>query len=161
MLREISKVEQRYDAVMAVVQGGFTVTEAAQKFGVSRESVYRWMKRYEEGGLEALAEGSHRPKHSPLQTPAEIETRVVEMRRQHPLWGPLRIQHQLQRQGVDTLPSHMAIYRAWCVTGSSSPASSERSSPPINAGNEDARWSSGRWTWSVGSSLKTAPKRRS
>lgn len=78
MLMEISKMEQRYDAVIAVVQGGFSITEAAQKFGVSRESVYRWMKRYEEGELEALAEGSHRPKHSPLQTPAEIETRIVE-----------------------------------------------------------------------------------
>jgi hypothetical protein len=33
-------MEQRYDTVMAVMQGGFTVTEAAQKFGVSRESVY-------------------------------------------------------------------------------------------------------------------------
>jgi transposase len=75
MLREISKMEQRYDAVMAVMQGGFSVTEAAQKFGVSRESVYRWMKRYEEGGLEALAEGSHRPKHSPLQTPGLGEWR--------------------------------------------------------------------------------------
>jgi transposase len=138
MLREISKMEQRYDAVMAVMQGGFSVTEAAQKFGVSRESVYRWMKRYEEGGLEALAEGSHRPKHSPLQTPAEIETRVVEMRRQHPLWGPLRIQHQLQRQGVDSLPSHMAIYRALVRHGLIEPGVKRKKLPTYK------RWERGR-----------------
>jgi hypothetical protein len=31
------------------------------------KSLYRWMARYEAGGLEALAEASHRPKHIPHQ----------------------------------------------------------------------------------------------
>jgi transposase-like protein len=65
VLMEISKMEQRYDAVVAVMRDGFTVTEEAQKFGVSRQSLYRWMARYEESGLEELAEGSHRPKSVP------------------------------------------------------------------------------------------------
>ncbi len=112
MLLEISKMEQRYDAVIAVIKDGFTVTEAAQKFGVSRQSLYRWMARYEEGGLEALAEGSHRPKSVPHQMVGEIEIRVLEMRRKNPLWGPLRIQHELKRLGVEDPPSHMGIYRA-------------------------------------------------
>src|ERR1035438_6771749 len=98
---EISKMEQRYDAVVAVMRDGFTVTEAAQKFAVSRMSIYRWMARYEEGGLEALAEESHRPKNIPNQIPAEIETRIVEMRRLHPLWGPARIQNQKGRKRIN------------------------------------------------------------
>jgi transposase len=60
MLWESSKMEQRYDAVLGVVRDGFTVTEVAQKFGVSRQAVHSWLKRYEEGGLEALGERSHR-----------------------------------------------------------------------------------------------------
>ena len=35
-LKELSKVEQRYDAVVAVIRGGMAVTEVAQKFGVFR-----------------------------------------------------------------------------------------------------------------------------
>jgi len=35
MLKELSKVEQRYDAVVAVIRDGMAVTEVAQKFGVS------------------------------------------------------------------------------------------------------------------------------
>jgi transposase-like protein len=62
VLTELSKVEQRYDEVMAVVRDGMTVTEVAQAFGVSRQSVYAWMARYERGGLDALAERSHRPR---------------------------------------------------------------------------------------------------
>ena len=36
MLLELSKVEQRYDAVVAVLRDGLSVTEVAEKFGVHR-----------------------------------------------------------------------------------------------------------------------------
>jgi hypothetical protein len=64
VIRELSKVEQRYDAVVAVVRDGLTVTEVAAKFGVHRDTVYVWMARYEADGLDGLAERSHRP-HRP------------------------------------------------------------------------------------------------
>ncbi len=112
MLVELNKMEQRYDAVLAVVRDGLTVGEAAVAFGVSRQSIYRWMQRYEEGGLPALGDRSHRPRTCPHQITPAIETAVLEMRRLHPAWGPLRILDQLQRRGHRNLPSHMAIYRA-------------------------------------------------
>jgi transposase len=140
VLMEISKMEQRYDAVIGVMRDGFTVTEAAQKFGVSRQSLYRWMARYEEGGLEALAEGSHRPKFVPHQMAGELETRVLEMRRTHPLWGPLRIQHQLKREGFDPPPSHMAIYRALVRHGLIEPGVPRKKLPTYK------RWERGRPT---------------
>ena len=52
MLWEYRVVEQRYDAVMEVVRDGRTVTEVAERWGVSRQSVYAWMDRYAAGGLE-------------------------------------------------------------------------------------------------------------
>ncbi len=109
---ELSKMEQRYDAVLAVVRDGLRVGEAAAVFGVSRQSLYRWMARYEAGGLEALGDRSHRPRTCPHQLSGELEAQVLEMRRVHPAWGPLRLQDRLRRHGVDPLPSHMAIYRA-------------------------------------------------
>ena len=39
MLMELSKVEQRYDAVLAVIRDGMRVTEVAEKFGVHRDTV--------------------------------------------------------------------------------------------------------------------------
>lgn len=62
MLVELTKMEQRYDAVMAVIRDGFAVAEVAEKFGASRQSVHTWMSRYEDGGVEALADRSHRPR---------------------------------------------------------------------------------------------------
>jgi transposase InsO family protein len=104
-------MEQRYQAVLAVVQDGWQVTEVAARLGVSRQSVHAWIVRYEAGGLAALADRSHRPGSCPHQTPPEIEARICELRREHPGWGPRRIEHQLGRLGVDPVPSRSAIYR--------------------------------------------------
>jgi transposase InsO family protein len=111
MLREISKVEQRYDAVLAVIRDGMAVTEIAEKFGVARQTVHVWLARYEAGGLEALSDRSHKPHSSPLQIAPEIETRALELRRMRPTWGPARLRHELKRQGVVPLPSLSALYR--------------------------------------------------
>jgi transposase InsO family protein len=111
VLVELSVMEQRYQAVLAVVQDGWKVTEVAQRLGVSRQSVHAWIARYEAGGLGALADHSHRPATCPHQTGPEIEARICELRRQHPGWGPRRIEHQLGRVGIDPVPSRSAIYR--------------------------------------------------
>jgi transposase len=67
------------------------VTEAAARAGVSRQSVHAWVRRYEQGGLGALADRPKRPDTCPHQTSAQVEAAVCEMRREHPKWGP---QHQ-------------------------------------------------------------------
>jgi transposase InsO family protein len=112
VLKELSKMEQRYQAVMCVLVDGLLVTEVAEKFGVSRQTVHSWLRRYEAGGLEGLADRSHRPVSCPHRMPAEVEARVCELRRERPYWGPVRIGHQLGREGVDPVPSHMGIWRA-------------------------------------------------
>jgi transposase InsO family protein len=117
MLWESSKMEQRYDAVLGVIRDGFTVTEVAQKFGVSRQSVHSWLARYEAGGLEALGEQSRRPNTSPTQIEGVLESRVLELRRHHPSWGSIRLRHQLQLEGVAVLPSVSSIYRALLRSG--------------------------------------------
>jgi transposase len=48
MLVELSVVEQRYQAVLAVIRDGIPVTEVASRFGVSRQAVHRWLRRYED-----------------------------------------------------------------------------------------------------------------
>jgi transposase InsO family protein len=129
-------MEQRYDAVMAVVRDGMTVTEVAQAFGVSRQSVYAWMARYEHGGLDGLAERSHRPRTCPHQIPPAIEARIIEMRRQHPGWGPVRLVYQLQREHAEV--SHMAVYRALLRHHLIEPASKRKRLPAYK------RWERGR-----------------
>ena len=60
-MRELSVSEQRYLAVLAVLADGMTVTDAAAKQGVSRQTMHAWLARYEAEGLEGLADRSSRP----------------------------------------------------------------------------------------------------
>ena len=110
-LVEISVMEQRYQAVMAVVQDGWKVTEVADRLGVSRQAVHKWIARYEAGGLPALADRSHKPQSCAHQIAPELEALICELRRLHPGWGPRRILHQLGRKGIDPLPGRSSIYR--------------------------------------------------
>ena len=86
MLLELTVAEQRFNAVMEVIRDGLTVTEVADRYGVSRQTVHGWLRRYRSGGLEALADRSHRPDSCPHQMPAVVEARICELRRHHPGW---------------------------------------------------------------------------
>ncbi|MER5211282.1 helix-turn-helix domain-containing protein [Streptomyces sp. NPDC002838] len=60
-LVELSVVEQRYRAVLAVLAGA-TVTVVAAQLAVSRQTVSGRKSRYEASGLAGLADRSHRPR---------------------------------------------------------------------------------------------------
>ena len=60
-MRELSVAKQRYQAVLAVVADGLSVSQVGSKVGVSRQTVHAWLARYEAEGLEGLKDRSHRP----------------------------------------------------------------------------------------------------
>ena len=90
MLVELNLVEQRYQAVLEVLNGA-TVTDVARRYGVARQTVHEWLRRYAAQGLAGLADRSSRPLTCPHQMAPELEARIVEMRRAHPGWGPRTI----------------------------------------------------------------------
>jgi transposase InsO family protein len=110
VLVELSVVEQRYRAVLAV-EAGESVTAVAAQVGVSRQTVHKWLARYRAEGLGGLMDRPKRPRSSPWQAPAAVETAICEMRREHPRWGPRRLAFELARDGVDPAPSRMTVYR--------------------------------------------------
>jgi transposase len=61
VLLELTMAEQRVNAVMEVIRDGLTVIEVAERYGVSRQTVHGWLRRYANGGLDPLADRSHRP----------------------------------------------------------------------------------------------------
>jgi transposase InsO family protein len=123
-MREMSVAEQRYKAVLAVIADGRTITEVAAAWGVSRQTLHAWLARYESGGLEELADRSHRPRSCPHQIDPRVEVMVWEMRRAHPGWGPARIVFELGRR--DVVVSRSAVYRALKRAGLIAPGTRRR-----------------------------------
>lgn len=111
-MRELSVAEQRYQAVLAVISDGLSISQVAEKVGVSRQTVHAWLARYEAAGLEGLVDRSHRPRACPHQMPAAVEAMLLELRRSRPYWGPRRLVFELAKRQVVPVPSESAAYRA-------------------------------------------------
>ena len=110
MLIELGVMQQRHEAVLEVM-GGLCVTEVALRYGVTRQTVHRWLRRYARYGIAGLASESTRPASCPHQMRSEVEARIVELRLLHPAWGPRTIGHQLGREEVGPVPGRSSIHR--------------------------------------------------
>jgi transposase InsO family protein len=126
VLVELGLVEQRYQAVLEVLNDGATVTDVARRYGVARQTVHEWLRKYAARGLGGLADRSSRPLSCPHQMPAELEARIVEMRRAHPGWGPRTILFWLERDGVTPLPGRTSIERCLIRHGLVTPQARRR-----------------------------------
>jgi transposase-like protein len=60
--------EQRVRFVVAAHRREKSMAELCREFGISRPVGYEWLRRYQQGGVQALAELSRRPQHSPRHT---------------------------------------------------------------------------------------------
>jgi transposase InsO family protein len=97
--REVSVMEQRQEFVRLAMQEGANRHELCRRFGISRQSGYKWIRRWSEGDCELL-DRSHRPHRSPGRSDRSIEHCVLDIREAHPAWGARKIARCLERCGV-------------------------------------------------------------
>ncbi|MFH7600636.1 IS481 family transposase, partial [Streptomyces racemochromogenes] len=77
-----------------VVENGWPLRRAAERFQVSPTTAQRWADRYRTLGEPGMADRSSRPHHSPRRTPTRTERRIIKVRVLR-RWGPARIAHLL------------------------------------------------------------------
>jgi transposase InsO family protein len=75
----------------------YEMTELCEKHGISRKTGYKWAERFGREGVEGLKDRSRAPKHSPRQTAPLVAERLLELRRQHPTWGPRKLLAWLEK----------------------------------------------------------------
>ena len=63
------------------VAAGWPPAHVAEQLGISRSTVYKWLRRYDQGGEAALADRSSRPIRMPHRTPQRVEHKVLAARR--------------------------------------------------------------------------------
>src|SRR2546427_1147239 len=75
------------------------VAHTCRHFGISRQTFYRWQRRYDPYDLTSLEERSHRPRQCRQPTWAfPLEEKVLTLRLQFPRWGKDKLAVLLRRQ---------------------------------------------------------------
>lgn len=82
-IRQIAQFRQR--VVKEAIKTG-NVSSTARKFKISRQSIYRWINRWD-GSLDSLMERSHRPKHHPAQQSQSEVNMVLKVKRHNKRLG--------------------------------------------------------------------------
>jgi transposase InsO family protein len=72
------------------IEDGWPVAVAAEAMNISRQTAYKWWRRYQAEGIEGLRDRSSRPHTCPHQTSARVERRIVALRQSRKL-GPARL----------------------------------------------------------------------
>lgn len=90
-------VEQRKELIHEWLQDE-PIAELSRRYGVSRQTVYKWIERYQQWGETGLQDQPRAPKHHPQQCAANVRERVLELRYQHSLWGPRKLRAYLRNQ---------------------------------------------------------------
>ena len=72
------------------------VSQTCRYYGISRPTFYKWLRRYEEKGLDGLRDRSRRPRYSPNATSAEVVGKIIYLRQNYH-FGPAKIAMYLKR----------------------------------------------------------------
>lgn len=102
-------MDLRQEFVSLARQQDLSMAELCRRFGISRQTGYKWLARHAQEGEAGLADRSRRPLSQPTLTPSELEQRVVQLRRQHPAWGGRKIHRVLADTGVPTPPAPSTV----------------------------------------------------
>jgi transposase InsO family protein len=80
-----------------------SLASVCRKYGVSRTTGYKWLRRFAEGGEASLVNGLRRA-GQPQKSPLALEDLIVELRGEYPRWGPKKLQKLLESQWKGPLP---------------------------------------------------------
>jgi putative transposase len=82
------------------------VARTCRHFGISRQTFYRWQRRYDPYDLTSLEGRSHRPHHRRQPTWSfPLEEKVLTLRLQFPRWGKDKLAVLLRRQQLSVSAS--------------------------------------------------------
>lgn len=89
---------------------GWSVATTAESAGVSRATVYKWLRRWRAEGEVGLEDRSSRPRHCPRRLDPRLEQRIL-LARQRRRWGPHQLEYYL---GVPRSTAYKVLVRNGC-----------------------------------------------
>lgn len=98
---ETSAMDRKLRFVADCLREEDTMTALCARYGISRETGYKWHRRYLELGPAGLEERSRAPLHHGRRTAEEIAAPIIALRRERPQWGARKLLAVLARRQPD------------------------------------------------------------
>lgn len=127
--RDASIMSQRLEFVTLAMGEGVNMRRLCGRFGISPKIGYKWLHRFQQGGVQALEDLSRRPHSSPARTGEIMEQAIVAMRDRHSTWGARKIRARLEARGMVGLPSVSTITAILRRNGKLDPDESDKHKP--------------------------------
>src|SRR4029078_8943798 len=96
--KQTSPLMERARFVRELASGEWTMSELCEHHGISRPTGYKWAARHDADGDDGLEEHSRAPRSCPHRTAAEIEEKVVLLKKTHG-WGARKLHPLLRQEG--------------------------------------------------------------
>src|SRR5436190_24197091 len=108
--RECHKMDERLRFVARRLDGE-KMAVLCREFDISRKTGYKIFARYKDCGVEGLSDRSRRPYRHANGLPFQIETLIVELKKEHPSWGARKSREKIRRRHNETeLPASRTVH---------------------------------------------------
>lgn len=96
--KETSVMDQKVQLISDWLESAYNIAVLSKIYGVSRPTVYKWIRRYKASGIEGLRDLSRAPLQHPNATSTEIIEIIKETKLKRQRWGPKKILFWLNGQ---------------------------------------------------------------
>ena len=154
-------MDQRVAFIANWLRAEWTMTELAERYGISRKTAYKWVERYEDDPERGLGERSRAPHTHGRQMASETAAAILALRIAHPRWGPRKLRAVLQERAPRRdWPAASTMGDLLRVHGLSVPRRRPRYRVPLTAPLAHAAAPNDVWTADFKGWFRTADGRR-
>ena len=111
--KEINPMDERLKMVSDWIGGRYTVTELSVIYDVSRKTVYKWTRRYDEYGIDGLGELGRAPHTHPNRADKEVVERLIKAKLEHMSWGPKKLLEILRNREPEVSWPSLSTIEKW------------------------------------------------
>jgi transposase InsO family protein len=94
-------MDEKTQFIADVLRREQSISELCERYGISRKTGYKVIRRYQQEGPEGLRERSRRPHHCPHQTAKPVAEALILLRHRHPKWGAKKLLRILSRRNPE------------------------------------------------------------
>jgi len=100
--KETDTMKERHLLISDYLSNNYTISDLSEIYGISRKTVYKWIERYKLEGFDGLSDRSRCPRNIPHRTDQARLDICVDVKAQHPSWGPRKIVRYLESTKPET-----------------------------------------------------------